>query len=170
MSNLAKGSFEQGFSVIGFNEMHTGSDIITGFASDEDWTADEDGERYVTAPVQIDLTEDERTLKDCEDGEVPDGFLYRGVADGELTAEKILGNYPRDEVKAGDTVDYVRFVSGALLQTSIVDEDNVPDKGDDVYVQGGEYSADDTDATAIGVCVEDDDSGQPDGYILIKLD
>ncbi|MFP4017687.1 MAG: hypothetical protein ACLFT4_06155 [Bacteroidales bacterium] len=171
MAHEAKGSFVDGFAIKGFDERHDGDDIIDTFRSKESWVEDEDGEKYVTTPIQIDLDAD-RELKVCEDGELPDGYLGRDVNSAELTVNDFVNQIGRDEVKAGDPVDYVMHKRGAFLQTSLLDESDTPSEGDEVYVADGEYSSADPltdEGEVVGEVVEDDTGDQPEGYVLIKL-
>jgi len=169
--HTAKGSFAQGFDIKGFNETTMGADLIATYLTPDTWVEGTDGERYVTAPIQLDLAV-ERGLKDCPDGELPDGYLYRNVTGAELTVNDFVNPIPENEVKAGDPVDYVRHVGGAFLRTSLLDGTNTPVKGDDVYIDTGLYANADPlsgSGVSVGTVVDDETGEQETGKVLIKL-
>ncbi|MGM0409466.1 MAG: hypothetical protein ACQEQF_01785 [Bacillota bacterium] len=170
MAQDAIGSFALGFDIKGFDENNMGADVISTFKSKETWVEGEDGEKDITQPIQVDLTAD-RELKVAEDGEMPDGYLFRKVTDADLTVERFVNQIPVDEVKAGESVDYIRHRKGAFLQTSLLDGTDTPTKGDDVYIAGGLFANADpgTEGEVIGEVVDDETGDEKEGYVLIKL-
>lgn len=170
MAHKEKSNFKYGFSIEGFSASTVGTDLIATYKSKASWNKDEDGEKEVGTPIQIDY-ENGRELKVCADGEVPHGFLEVRVGK-KLTDREIdfgtRGLYPVAEVRPGDPVTFVKFVDYAILETSLLADDYEPAVGDSVYVEDGLYTGTaPTDGVAIGTVIE---TGEEDGYIEILLE
>ena len=133
-----KTNFAYGFSTKGFGPQEVGEDILPIFKSPEAWNTDDEGEKEVGTPVQVDLTE-EFKLKVCPDGEVPDGFLQKFVGDKypgvddfykrKRTNKFILPGYP---------APIVIMKKFGVLDTQLLHDDYAsPQKGDDIFVDEG---------------------------------
>lgn len=139
-------NFSLGFATKGFNATEVGIDVRDIFKSPESWNADDDGEKEVGTPVQVDLTEDFQ-LKVCPDGEIPDGFLRLFVGDKYPGEEDFYTQQRVNKfVTPGDPVPFVVKRPWGVLDTKLLHEDYTnPSKQDEIYVEGGKFT--DTDPT-----------------------
>ena len=135
-------SFALGFLDEGINGQEVGVDIVSLYSAPETWTADDDGEKEVGTPVQIDITGD-RVLKICPDGEVPNGFLQNRVGNSyDGVKDYIYKVRNRKEIVAGDPAPFVRMRAYGVLDTSLFVEGYTPDVGDEVIVRSGAFDGD----------------------------
>lgn len=150
-------NFSLGFATKGFNASEVGIDVVSHFKSPEAWSEDEDGEKDVGTPIQVDLDEDFK-LKVCPDGEVPDGFLRHYVGDHYLGEEDFyIQNRINKFITPGDPAPFIRNVAWGVLDTKLTADDySDPEKGDEIYVENGKFT--DTDPTG-------DDSGEVIGTV-----
>ena len=161
-----------GFDDKGFSPTEVGNDIVSIFYTPESWDEDNDGEKPVGTPVQVDFSAD-FTLKVCPDGEVPDGFLNTFVGDPYPGRDDFyIQNRDRDFVEPGKPADFVRNRQWGVLDTTLLaDSYTSPDKEDDIYVENGKFT--DTDPLAgsgvsIGT-VYDTKTIDGETYVIIVL-
>lgn len=156
MAHREYSHFKYGFDIKGFSANEVGTDLIATYKTKATWNADQDGEKEVGTPIQIDLTAD-RELKICSDGEVPHGFLEVRVGKKLNDIEMMMNLYPVSEVRAGEPVTFVRFRDFAILETKLFADGYTPAKGDSVYVSGGLFDGNDPLAgsgTSVGTIIE----------------
>ena len=137
MAHREYSHFKLGFSIKGFGANEVGTDLIQTYKSLSAW--ENDDEKEVGTPIQIDTTSSERELKICPDGEIPDGFLEVRVGKKLSDYEMMLNLHPVNEVRPGDPVTYVKYVPNAILETKLFKQGYSPTAGDYIYVEGGEY-------------------------------
>ncbi|MFW6015299.1 MAG: hypothetical protein ACOCRK_02615 [bacterium] len=147
-----KTNFIYGFSVKGKRRGDVGEDLVGIYTAPETW----DEPTYEGTPVNFD-TANPGDLAITEDGGAPDALLFDRVDDELSDLEWVTGEVLRDEVSAGNKVTVVLAKKNGIIETELLDETNTPDAGDDIYVEGGNYS--NTDPTAgdgevIGKCLK----------------
>jgi hypothetical protein len=171
MAHREYSHFKLGFSIKGFGANEVGTDVISSYKSLSTWDSDNNGEKEVGTPIQIDYNSDDRELKICPDGKIPHGFLEVRVGEKLSDFEMMLNLYPVNEVAPGEPVTFIKFVEGAVLETKLFAEGYTPVKGDRIYVDGGEFT--DTDplnglGDSIGVIIEVDSDDEYAEIVLEK--
>lgn len=149
-----KTNFKYGFDIMGKRTTQVGESLVGTYKAPESW--EDEYPVYEGTPIQIDTDTDDE-LKIAPDGEDYHGLLFSRVSDELTDFEWIEGLVERDEVQAGDPVTYIIPKKKAIIETSLLHEDNTPSAGDDVYIEEGLFS--NSDPTG-------DDSGEVIGEVL----
>lgn len=136
-------NFALGFADKGFNGQEVGIDVVSIYKSKEIWNIDQDGEKEVGTPVQLDMNNDFE-LKVCPDGQIPEGYLQIPVKEPYPNEEDFyIQNRDRKFITAGNPAPFIRNRLGGVLDTSLLTDAYSPIVGDNIYVSNGKFSGTD---------------------------
>lgn len=138
-------SFAMGFDAKGHQNSLVGLDVINLYKSPSTWNKDEDGEKPVGTPVQINTTTAATDFENfdvvlCANGEKPDGYLCEKVGNHFEDVSEFYNVPTESKSRPGTPCKFIRHRKDGYLDTALFDTGITLAAGDDVYINNGTFT------------------------------
>lgn len=151
-------SFSRGFDAKGHQNSLVGLDVINMYKAPSTWNKDEDGEKPVGTPVQIDTATAATDFENfdvqlCANGEKPNGYLAIKVGNHFEEVNEFYNLPTEPKSRPGEACVYIRHREGGYLDTCLFDEGITLAAEDEVYINNGKFTNVDPTGDSSGVVI-----------------